>query len=270
MPRVNDLSYHELLSRPTFFNEEQREEYVQKRIEDTVLEPAIPPLPTRQQELDYLEELENEFRNDRWLHTKWRKLQAGPLRRPYKKTRELAQGTRLVMVFNFLIGAMVVCPAAVFVGRFMRVTPGGVTKIYLPKNYHRFPNVNPDAHARNYFHLGFFGTCFAGGLLSVILLTPDLRRDEYFSRPDFKPSTPMVEDTPDVKKAKEELYLAEYNQETTPIFKKTSFYRLFRPNAADYCIRYKDRSDTDHPGNTYNRTIGAFPSEKRMHEHHWN
>lgn len=273
MPRINDMSYHQVLRRPEFYNDEQREEHIQKRIDDAIYEKAIPPLPTRQQELDYLEELEKDFRSDPWLHNRFRKLQAGPFRIPYKKTRELVEQQRMVKLLNFLLGAILVSPLAIGVGRRLRVTSGGVPRVYFPKNWHMFPNVQPDHNCRNRFRLGFYGTMFLGGYLTMIFWTPDVWKDEYFSRPDFKPTTPMVEDTPDIQKAKDEFYSSVYQREYTDkkrkILRQTPFYRLFRPNYADYNVRFQDRRNTDHEGNTYRNKIGAFPSESRMHEHHW-
>lgn len=269
MPRVIDTSVNEILSRPEYYNEAQREEYIEKQILDEVLEPAIPPLPTRQMELDYLEQLEKEFRQDRWLHRRWRKLQAGPLRRPYKVSKELVDNERHIYLLNFFIGAVLISPLAIFLGRRNRLTSGGIPKVYFPRNYNRFPNVNPDNHGHKYFYSAFFATLTVGGLSTGWLFTKDRMKDDYYSRPDLKPSTPMVEDTDDIKKAKAELLKAEYGYEAQPMFKKTAFYRLFRPNSADYSLHYADRNETDHPGNTYNRNVGGFPSAKRMHEHHW-
>ena len=172
-----------------------------------------------------------------------------------------------------MVGAAFISPLAIAVGRRFRVTSGGVPKIYYPKNYHLFPNVNPDHTPKNRFKIGFYGTLFLGGYLTMLFWTPNVWKDEYFSRPDFKPTTPMVEDSEDLKKAKEEfyssLYLRESTQKKRRIFRQSPLYRLFRPNSADYNIRYEDRRKTDHEGNTYKRNIGAFPSDVRMHEHHW-
>jgi len=205
MPRSVDTSYHELLSRPDFYDENQREEYMQKQIMDEILEPKIPPLPNRQQELDYIKGLEQEFREDRWLHSRFRKLQAGPLRRPYIKTRALKQRYRMEYITHFALGAFLFTPLAIFIGRRCRITRNGIAKIYFPVNYHRFPNVNPDVYASRYFRIGFYATLFIGGNLFASILTPDPFKDEYYSRSDFKPSAPMVEDTDEIKKAKKEL-----------------------------------------------------------------
>ncbi len=46
-------------------------------------------------------------------------------------------------------------------------------------------------------------------------------------------------------------------------------HRLFRPNTADYNIRYPDRRVEDTPQNSYDPVVGGFPSEKDLHDNHW-
>mmetsp|Transcript_13141 Transcript_13141/g.15202 ORF Transcript_13141/g.15202 Transcript_13141/m.15202 type:complete len:275 (-) Transcript_13141:28-852(-) len=273
MPRINDLSYHAVFIKPEFYDDEQREEYIQKRIFDTITENKVPPVPTRQQELDYLEKLELDFRNDRWLHARFRKLQAGPLRIPYKKSRELLQENRMVGWINFMIGAILISPLAVFVGRHMRTSSGGVPLMHLPRAYHNFPNVNPDRYARIRFRIGFLATLVLGGFGLATFTTPNVFKDEYYSRPDLKPDTPMVEDTEDIKRAKDEfykgLYVTEGCAEKIRLFKNSPVYRLFRPNHALYEIRYPDRKGTDNNYNHFKRDRMIYPSDSRMHEQHW-
>jgi hypothetical protein len=236
MPRAVDKSVNSIFARPEFYDEKQREEFTQKKIQDEILEDAVPPLPTRQVELDYLKQLEQEFRNDRWLHLRFRKMQAGPLRRPYKQTRALKQKARTQYVMNFFIGAVLGSPIAIWVGRSLRYSSTGVPKTYYPINYHRFPDVNPDKFATRYFRIGFFVTLFICGNLSASLLTPTFDRDEYYSRPDFKPSAPMVEESDDIKKAKKEMMFTEYGIKDPEDKKRGILYRLFRPNSANYTI----------------------------------
>ena len=51
--------------------------------------------------------------------------------------------------------------------------------------------------------------------------------------------------------------------------KRSIFYRLFKPNQADYHIQYDDNRKVNHHQNTYDPIRGGFPSVKEMHEHHW-
>lgn len=273
MPRIVDTGYHNYLSQPNYYSKEQQDEYLEKRIEDTILENRIPPIPTRQMELDYLDKLEKDFRSDSWFSVRWRKLQAGPLRAPYKRTRELVNEFRFAYAQHFALGVIFALPFAVYVGRRLRKTSGGIPKVYMPKNYHQFPNVNPDYSSRWKFRKGFYTTIIASGFFFGSWLTPRPFQDEYYSRPDFKPDTPMVEDTEEIKKAKEELYSSiyakEWNQKRQAHFKNGPIYRLFRPNQAEYKIRYENRQGKNDPYNSWDVKKGTFPSDSRMHEQHW-
>ena len=106
-----------------------------KRVEDIIFEKEVPPLPTRQQELNYIDNLEKEFRAQPWLSFRYRKLQAGPLRKPYERTRALSKEYRINYATNFMLGALISSPFAIWWGRRNRWTAGGVPMVYYPKNY---------------------------------------------------------------------------------------------------------------------------------------
>ncbi|CAI2377283.1 unnamed protein product [Moneuplotes crassus] len=269
MPRVVDTSYHEILSRPDYYDDAQKEEYLQKRIMDEILEDKTPPLPNREQELDYLKELEDEFRNDRWLNLRFRKLQAGPLRRPYKNAKELKKLQYLDYVTLFIAGSIMFLPLGIVVGRRMRYTQSGVPKVYFAKHLYRLPYNDPDGMAKNYFRLGLFATTSIAGLFLAGYFCPDHFKDEHFSRPDLKPSAPMVEDDEDTKRAKKQLFAHEYFVQDEEFNRRGFLYRIFRPNSADYNIRYEDRIKFDAPHNSYDPKTGGFPSAKNLHEHYW-
>ena len=205
MPRVIDTSYNEILSRPAYYDEEQKEEYLEKRIMDEILEDTTPPLPNRQQELKYLKELEDDFRSDRWLNFRYRKLQAGPLRKPYKRAKELKKIQYLDYMSIYAVGALLFVPLGIVIGRRMRTTSMGVPKVYFPRNLHRLPYNDPDGMAKRYFLFGLVGTASLAGFFIASKFTPDHFKDEHFSRPDLKPSASMVEDNEDMKRAKQQL-----------------------------------------------------------------
>jgi hypothetical protein len=207
MPRVEDISYHNIFRDPDFYDEEQREEYVHKRVMDEISQPAIPALPTRQMELDYLEELESEFRTEGWIHLRFRKSHPGPFRRPFYNIRQLKTKERVNYMFSFLIGAALVSPFAVLFGRRLRVSSGGIPKTHLPRLNLYFPIVQPDLHAKRYFYFGFLTVCALGGGIFATYSSHDVLKDEYYTRPDLKPTAPMVEDDEATKKAKAELYV---------------------------------------------------------------
>lgn len=274
MPRIHDTSYNKRLSKPEYYSDAQKEEYIQKRIADIIFEDDIPPVPTRQQELDYLNWLEEDFRKDKWLHTRFRKLQAGPLRRPYKDTRELQTQQRFHNGTNFLIGAILISPLAIFLGRLNRATLTGVPKIHHPENYFRMVDYSPDACARKNFRIGFFLTLGLGGMVYMLYNHQNYFRDQYYSRPDLKPRAPMVEDTEDEAKAKQDFYEKVYpthrGKQNWKIFKRSALYRLFRPNQADYSLTFEERDPDLLNYNQYKHSSGEYPTKTRMYEQHWN
>jgi len=205
MPRQFERSYNLIFREPDYFDEKQREKFLQRRILHEITEPALPPTPTRQMELDYAEQLEQELRGDKWLHFRFRKLHAGPLRHPYKKIVELKRKNKINWWINFTIGFVATTPFAIWVGRTNRSTSGGVARVYYPRVGTTFPNISPDIFASRYFLVGFFATACLGGYITSTLLANDIMRDDYYSRPDLKPTASMVEDTDSIKKAKEEL-----------------------------------------------------------------
>lgn len=272
MPKVFDSSYNSKFAKPNFYNDDQKEEYTERRLQDELFEKEIPPLPTRQMELDYLEQLEKEFKSDPWFHFRFRRIQAGPLRKPYQRYQEITGQKRAAYILNFMIAAAAISPFAIAVGRRLRYSNGGVPMFYHAKNYHNFPNVHPDHAATWRFRKGFYGILFIFGSAYAFKYTKDNRLDEYYSRPDLKPDAIMVEDSEDFADAKKDFYShthrADIRARNWEIIKNSPFYRLLRPNHAEYKIRYENRREKNRY-NSYDAERGAFPSDSRMHEQHW-
>lgn len=97
-------------------------------------------------------------------------------------------------------------------------------------------------------------------------------KDEHYSRADLKTDTPMVEDSDDLKRAKDQLYKKLYfsgmAEESNRRLRNSGAFRLLRPRQAEYKLKYESR-DLDNPYNSYDPERGAFPSNTRMHEHYW-
>ena len=71
-----------------------------------------------------------DFREDSWVHHHFRRLQAGPSRIAYKNYRKLASIDRYENLALFMMGAALVSPLAIYVGKRMRVTGGGVPRVH--------------------------------------------------------------------------------------------------------------------------------------------
>ena len=132
MPTQFDLSKNNYLRKPDYYNEEDKEEALQLRIFDSVYEQTVPPLPTPKMERDYIDWLERDFRSDSWFHRHFRCLQAGPSRIAYKNYRKLNRAEFYENLFFFMVGTVLVSPLAIYVGKRMRVTSGGVPRVNQP------------------------------------------------------------------------------------------------------------------------------------------
>ena len=84
MPRNFDYSYHKVLAVPNYYSDDQERDYLEKKFKQAVIEESIPPLPTRETELKYLDFLEKDLRSDPWITNRFHAISANPHRIPYK------------------------------------------------------------------------------------------------------------------------------------------------------------------------------------------
>jgi hypothetical protein len=162
-------------------------------VKEYVFEETIPPLPSREDELQYLHWLEKEFRSDPWITHRFRKYMAGPKRIPFKNHRELQKEYVITYLLNGSLGILLGWPLAVFVGKKMQSTSSGVPRVPLNRFVHDFPNLDPTHYSRKLFRMGFFSTITLSFFMVGSYLTSDeALRNEWQNRPDFKPYPAMV------------------------------------------------------------------------------
>ena len=75
-----------------------------------MLEEDIPPVPTRQQELEYLDWFEKSISTDKWLTWHPRFSSAGPKRLRYKAKMEMKHEYRKTFLKNFILTASLAVP----------------------------------------------------------------------------------------------------------------------------------------------------------------
>lgn len=165
MPSQYDTSYHWEYSKPTYDREEDKIKAQTIKEADYVFERRPPREPTRDDELEYMEWLEKEFRNDPWFTPRFRKYMAGPKRWPWKNQREIKHQYQYTWLFNFLIGATLTWPLGVWVGRRARHYQGGVPIVPYNRYVHDFPNLEPTRMAKRAFRKYHFLMCAIGGTL---------------------------------------------------------------------------------------------------------
>jgi hypothetical protein len=76
-------------------------------------EEAIPPLPTREEELSYLDNLEKSFYKDPWITLHPKKYAASPYRMSYIHYREMQMEYRKTFVKNFIVSVFLSWPAII-------------------------------------------------------------------------------------------------------------------------------------------------------------
>ena len=81
------MNYH--LSKPIYDTNEDRVRQQRIREADYILEAAVPELPDRETELEYMQWLQDDIRSDPWVALHFKKLMAGPKRIPHKNHTEL-------------------------------------------------------------------------------------------------------------------------------------------------------------------------------------
>jgi hypothetical protein len=139
---------------------------------------------------------------------------------------------------------------------------------------HDVPNVNPLATAMKRFRVGYYGTRFLGGYaLYRLFRDRSALRDDYYTRPDFKPKAAMVPESNYDKRAEaqvRQLYSPWYFFFGINYDHKTSWFkRLFNPNDADFTPKidlYRPRENAQ-----YRHRDGAFPThlhDYMDHKHH--
>lgn len=143
MPSHYDNTYHHTFSKPTYDREEDKVKYQTVREFDAVFEMQPARLPTREEEIAYIDWLAEDLRSDPFLSYRARKYMAGPKRVPWKNQREIKRQFQYTFFTHWLVGATLAWPLAVWVGRRMKHYQGGVPVVPYQRFVHDFPNVEP-------------------------------------------------------------------------------------------------------------------------------
>ena len=75
-----DSSYNAIWSKPSFDTEEDKAKYRAMREADAILEVRKPSMPSRQEEVEYIEWLQNDILKDKWVTPRYKHYMAGPKR----------------------------------------------------------------------------------------------------------------------------------------------------------------------------------------------
>lgn len=84
--------------------------HLYKRFINLMKEDEIPPLPTREQELQYLDFLEKSIAEDKFFTIHPRLYSAGPNRLRFKAMKEMRHEYRMVFLKNMITSALILLP----------------------------------------------------------------------------------------------------------------------------------------------------------------
>lgn len=237
MPRQVDKSINRLLSEPDFYDNEQKEDFLQRKVSSEIIETRVAPLPKREDELDYMNWLEEDFTTDSWTDIKWKAAGAGPMRVQYKRLKQHKQSYDLNFYLNWFVGGAFFAPLGIYLGRKAQKTGSGVPMVYFAKNYHNFPNNNPHHWARNKFQLKFWGTMLLGGYIFSKCYTPSPTAEELEA--DSITMAAMVTG-PNKPEHSEFGKVYPHQRRATEVdnsVQKGNWFRLFFPTKANYDLR---------------------------------
>ena len=269
MPSQFDNSYHAYYRKPTFDDETSQELYQINKEANEVLELRTPDVPTPEQEVEYIDWLQDDFKSDPWLTYRFRKYTANPKRIPWKNNRKLKRQYTFSFMCNWALFSAISWPIACAIGRRWKVTRGGVPRVPLNRQIHDFPNVDPGTVARKNFRWYAFGSALLMGYCSARYVTdPTMRSSNtWYSRPDLKPYPAMVaKPENDVTRdtMEKDLYI---NKQGSSI-KSSPFYRYFFARDADFTIK-ENPFDKYHKDDIWDHRKGHYATYgNNFGEHH--
>ena len=195
MPSQIDNTYHYEFSKPTYDTVEDQIRQQRIREAEYILEPAVPALPSREDELEYMNWLQEDIKSDPWLTLRYKKFMANPKRVPFKNMLTLKQEYRREFYYNFAFGALLGWPLAVLVGKRAQTYQGGVAVVPYQRWVHDFPNVHPMRTTWRFFRRWSLATCaLSGYTFARYMGNESTMANQWYTRPDLKQKAAMVKD----------------------------------------------------------------------------
>jgi len=182
---------------------------------------------------------------------------------PFNNKKKLQRQYNREWAQWFVFGAALGWPLATRLGRWAQTNPGGVPVT----PHHRWMEDNFVVEAgyttRKAFRrwAGLTMIC-TGYLMASYMSNPMIFNNRDYTRPDFKPKAAMIKDDSMLHDptAVRQMQVAYTDVEFDPVNKrKSSLYRLFFPQDANYDVIENPYSGTD-PNASYNPADGSFPT----------
>ena len=193
MPSQIDNTYHYEFSKPTYDTVEDQIRQQRIREAEYILEPRIPDLPSREDELEYMQWLQDDIKSDPWLTPRFKKYMANPKRVPFKNMAQLKSEYRREFGWNFAFGALLGWPLAVLVGKRAQTYQGGVAVVPYQRWVQDYPNVHPTRTTWRFFRRYSMATCFVTGYaFAKYMGNENTMSNQWYTRPDLKQKAAMV------------------------------------------------------------------------------
>lgn len=205
---------------------------------------AIPDLPTREQELNYMKYLERSIASDPWFSIRGKKYMANPWRLANKKRIEMKKEYRSAFYKNMLISAVLSWPLIIYLANKRQYTPTGVpiTKV-LPHDIFN-PNVKlfeeKNKYTRRAFKWGIMKYTLLFSFTGALLFTEfDFLIDPLNARPDLGQFRAMTGYVPDKEVKVFEMFDGKsYPDQETTVLKRIKKSLLpsvdYNPSKSDY------------------------------------
>ena len=207
-----------------------------QRVADEIFEERPAPVPSRETELEYLDFLEKDLREDSWVDFHFRKLEAGPLRIPYKRTRQIYGNYQFQFLQHWFFGWALCAPVAIWAAKRGRVTSSGVPKVFGGSTWAHFPMVGPHVYAKRLFNAYFWGISLGGGYVFARLVTPWKLDGGVENHEEMRQFGAMVEGPTKNRFDNFDRVYPDQRKDTYK-WKRSTLYRLFFPNSADYTLK---------------------------------
>ena len=232
-----DTSYHDKYRRPTYDSvEDLRDRQLQREFE-AIFEPKKPHVPTPEEEVEYIDWLQEDFKSDQWLTYRFRKSTANPKRIPWKNMRQLKRQYQYNIIVHWALGALLTWPVAVSIGKLYQKTWHGVPLVPMNLYKHDFIDVSPSVYSRKLFkRYSLLASLTMGFIFAYNVVQDDgFRSDKYKNRPDMKPYPAMVKQDDDI--TTQTMYQSLYKKHSGRSYKQSSWYRFMFPNDADFTVK---------------------------------
>jgi hypothetical protein len=224
----------------------------------------IPPIPTREQEIEYINYLEKSILTDPWITLRPKKHMANPWRLYWKKKFEMRREYYKTFAKNFFGTIAIAWPIIMFFARKRQYTKTGVptnrvmpTNLFNPHNKLEIDTIR-NKYTRRAFQYGLFKYSLLAGIAGGFFFTDwDFFTNDLNARPDLAQFRIMTDNVPDKERKVFEMFGNTYFGKPWPDTPDSWYKKL--SNKFFPSVDYNPHQSAYLPFYDYKK--GYFPSE---------